>query len=51
MAPPDEPETPQRRGMMAPDPEAAAKPPSLPAFLWAVACLLLVVELALNLLG
>jgi hypothetical protein len=49
MAPPEDPE--RRPGLMAADPEAEAAPVSLHAFLWAVAVLLAVVELALEALA
>ena len=47
MAPPDEGDAPQRPGLMAPDPAAAASPLSVKAVLWSVAGILAIVELML----
>jgi hypothetical protein len=52
MKPPgDESNEPRRRGLMTPDPDAAAGPVSLVAFLWAIAAVLGVVVLTLAALG
>jgi hypothetical protein len=46
--PPDDGQTRNRRATMAPDPAAAASPPSMKALLWSVAGVLAIVELMLH---